>query len=260
MRQFKIRKEDKGFYKFLTHAVRIFKKPAKIINTTARPLAHKAIFASNHCGARGPFNLTCAFRKLRHNVMTWSACETGGTFRERWRYLYHVFYRQKLHYGKFRAWLLACVLAPIYRMVFGYAGLLPVFKGPRIKKTYDYTLRALDEDVSVLIFPEDSSKGYEEIPKEFFRGFLVAAKIYLKKTGEDVPIYPLYYAPRKKKAYVGDPLFYGELALRMDETAMCKLFLDRIRDLAADYGEPDEEITAAPQIAIESLQIRTEKL
>lgn len=240
MGKFKIRKEDRGFYKFLTYAVRIFKKPADIVNTTAHPLASKAIIAANHCGARGPFNLTCAFRKAKHNVMTWSAYETGGTFSERWKYLYHVFYRQKLHYGKVKSWLLATILAPIYKIVFGYAGLLPVFRGTRIKKTYDYTMRALDENVSVLIFPEDSSKGYEEIPKEFFRGFLVAAKIYLQKTGEDVPVYPMYYAPHKKKAYVGDPLYYGELSGRMNETAMCTLFLDRIRELAMKFGDKSD--------------------
>ena len=247
MGEFKIRKEDKGFYKFLTRAVRIFKKPADIINTTGEPLAHKAIFAANHCGAKGPFNLTCGFRKLGHNAMIWSAYETGGSFRERWNYLYHVFYRQKLHYGKVKSWLLASILAPIYKLVFGYAGLLPVFKGTRIKKTYDYTMRVLDEDVSVVIFPEDSSKGYEELPKEFFRGFLVAAKIYLQKTGEDVPVYPMYYACSRKKAYVGDPLFYGELAGQMNETDMCRLFLDRIRELAIKYGDKsDVEPTPAP--------------
>ena len=247
MGEFKIRKEDKGFYKFLTRAVRIFKKPAEIINTTEQPLAHKAIFASNHCGAKGPFNLTCAFRKIAHNTMTWSAAETGGKPSERWRYLYHIFYRQKLHYGKVKSWLLACLLAPIYRLVFGYAGLLPVFKGMRIKKTYDYTLRALDEDVSVLIFPENSSKGYEEIPTEFYRGFLVAAKIYLQKTGRDIPVYPMYYASAQKKAYIGKPLYYGRLAERMDEKEMCELFLKRIGDLAETYGgDSDPACTSLP--------------
>ena len=175
--RFKVRKKDKGFDKVITHVVRIFKRPAEIVNTTDAPLEHKAIFVANHCGAKGPFNITTAFRKIDHDIMTWSAAETGGSLSERWKYFYHVFYHQKLHYSKPRSFISATLFAPIYPMVFRYAGLIPVYKGVRIKKTYNYTVRCLDEDVSVIIFPEDSSEGYREIPEEFYRGVVVAAKV-----------------------------------------------------------------------------------
>ena len=234
--RFKVRKKDKGFDKVITHVVRIFKRPAEIVNTTDAPLEHKAIFVANHCGAKGPFNITTAFRKIDHDIMTWSAAETGGSLSERWKYFYHVFYHQKLHYSKPRSFISATLFAPIYPMVFRYAGLIPVYKGVRIKKTYNYTVRCLDEDVSVIIFPEDSSEGYREIPEEFYRGFVVAAKVYLGKTGIDVPIYPLYYAPHLKKAFVGEPLYYGQLSEEMSDNEMCVLFLEHIRELAAKYG------------------------
>ena len=90
--------------------------------------------------------------------------------------------------------------------------------------------------MSVIIFPEDSSEGYREIPEEFYRGFVVAAKVYPGKTGIDVPIYPLYYAPHLKKPFVGEPLYYGRRSEEMSDNEMCVLFLERIRELAAKYG------------------------
>lgn len=245
MRGFKVRKEDRGFNKFLTKAVRIFKRPADIVNTEDAPLEHKAIFVSNHCGAKGPFNLTTAFRKIDHKIMTWSSWETGGNFRERWNYFYHIFYRKKLHYSRPRAWISATLFAPIYPVVFRYAGLIPVYRGTKIKTTYEYTMQALDEDVSVIIFPENSENGYDELPAEFRRGFLLAARLYLKTRGADIPIYPVYYCPGRKKAYIGEPLYYGELSECMTENEMCEEFVRRIHALAERYGNGMNEAPVA---------------
>lgn len=250
MRKFRVRKEDKGFNKFLTHAVRIFKRPADIVNTGSQPLSHKAIFAANHCGAKGPFNLTTAFRKINHNIMTWSAWETGGNLRERWHYFYHVFYKQKLHYPALGAWLSATFFAPIYPIVFRYAGLIPVFRGTKVKRTYEYTMRCLDEDVSVIVFPENSEEGYNELPKEFHRGFLLAAKLYLASRGEDIPIYPTYYCPSRKKAFIGEPLYYGEMSRTMTENEMCEEFVERIRSLARRFGSGADEVPAEDEEAV----------
>ena len=101
------------------------------------PLQHKAIFAANHCGARGPFNLTTAFRKINHNIMTWSSWETGGNLKDRWNYFYHIFYRKKLHYPAPVAWMSAMLVAPVYPIIFRYAGLIPVYRGTKIKRTYN---------------------------------------------------------------------------------------------------------------------------
>lgn len=242
MRTFKVRKDDKGFNKFLTKGAAVFKRPADIVNTGLTPLQHKAIFAANHCGARGPFNLTTAFRKINHNIMTWSSWETGGNLKDRWNYFYHIFYRKKLHYPAPVAWMSATLVAPVYPIIFRYAGLIPVYRGTKIKRTYNYTMQCLDEDVSVIIFPENSDEGYSELPEQFHRGFLLAAKLYLSTRGEDIPIYPTYYSPAQNKAFIGESLYYGEMARTMTEDDMCDEFVRRIRMLAGRYGGDRDEI------------------
>ena len=103
-------------------------------------------------------------------------------------------------------------------------------------------MQCLDEDVSVIIFPENSDEGYSELPEQFHRGFLLAAKLYLSTRGEDIPIYPTYYSPAQNKAFIGEPLYYGEMARTMTEDDMCDEFVRRIRMLAGRYGGDRDEI------------------
>ena len=58
--------------------------------------------------------------------------------------------------------------------------------------------------------------------KHFFSGFVMLAEQYYKKTGEDLPVFPIYYGRKKKKIVVEKPLYVQDFVkqgLKRDEIA-----------------------------------------
>ena len=57
----------------------------------------------------------------------------------------------------------------------------------------------------------NSSDGYHDILTEYFAGFLVLAKLYYKKTGENLTIYNMYYYRKKNTIIIKKATSYLEL-------------------------------------------------
>jgi hypothetical protein len=80
----------------------------------------------------------------------------------------------------------------------------------------------LDAGCAVSMYPEDSNNGYLEELTHFFSGFVMLSQKYFKKTGEDVPVFPVYWGRKGNKIIVGKPLYIQELmkeGLTRDEIA-----------------------------------------
>ncbi|MBP5686683.1 MAG: hypothetical protein J6W87_02750, partial [Clostridia bacterium] len=84
------------------------------------------------------------------------------------------------------------------------------------------SMKVLDANCSVAIFPEDSEKGYFSELKKIFSGFVTLADAYFRKTGEDVPVIPVYYGKERKAILIGKPLSVRDMAesgLKREEIA-----------------------------------------
>ncbi len=192
------------FFSTLAAILKVFKRRPEIINLSGGELADKAIYLSNHAGANGPLSYELFFPKL---LTCWGTHEMFGNVRERRNYLYHVFYRQKLHWGKFRAFFVATVFAPISRGFYRSIGLIPTYTDSRFISSIKISCKILDENHPLLIFPEDSSRGYLNPPQGFNNGFVTMAKLYFKRRGEDVPVYPVYYLTKERKMVIAPPIY-----------------------------------------------------
>ena len=111
-----------------------------------------------------------------------------------------------------------------------------MYKGMKIMGTYTdmrflYTVRnsmdVLDSGASVVIFPEDSSDGYHDELKGAFPGFVMLAEQYYNKTGEDVPVIPLYYHHKTKRMIIAEPISLKKLR---DEGLDRYRIADKIKD------------------------------
>ena len=89
--------------------------------------------------------------------------------------------------------------------------IIPIYPDSRFRKTIKEAINALENGISVLIFPEDSSNGYYEQLTKFFGGFYILAKEYYKQTGKDIKIVNMYYHRKKNIIYVDNPKTYLEL-------------------------------------------------
>ena len=212
----------------------IFKKP-EIVSLSGE-VPNKAIYVANHAAMFGPvmYNLY-----LPATIAPWGAYPMTEGYKSRYRYLKDVYFIQKRHKSRFAATFLASFEAAL--SIYFYRGLrvIPSYNDTRFIKTIRKSMDMLNNDIGVLIFPEDSDEGYHEVLTDFYAGFVELAKYYRLKNGEDIPIYPVYYHAKKRKIVIGNPsklTDYTDKGMSRQEIAtdFCQqvnnLFFDYIKD------------------------------
>ncbi len=229
-KEYKVKKKRGCFFEFLKTVVKTFKKRPKIIDYNNGKIESRAIFIANHSGASGPFTFELFFPKY---FIPWGTHEMCGNYKMRWKYLYHIFYQQKLHYGKFRSFCLATSFGLISKSLYNATGLIGTYNDVRLLKTFKDSFKVLDEDIGLLIFPENSNDGYHELIKEYFRGFVSLAKIYYKKRNIDLPVYNIYYNKKHNKMLIDKPIYINKLINedKMNEKDIADLFLKNSQQL-----------------------------
>ena len=193
----------------------------------------KCIIIANHNNKKGPMVYEFSL-PTRH--VTWGAYQMLGSYKMRFRYLRDVLYIQKNGVKKWKATIKAGFEAIF--SIYSYRGMkvIPSYPDARLRKTLQYSMDCLDNNFAISLFPEDSNKGYFDEMKHFFPGFVMLAEQYYKKTGEDLPVFPIYYGRKKKKIVVGKPLYVQDFVkqgLKRDEIA--EKFRLEVNKLYNDY-------------------------
>lgn len=196
------------FFHVIKFILNIFKRKPLIVNESGLPLDHAAIIVANHSGAAGPMDISLFFP---YPFIPWGAHQMKEGYRSRWNYAYHIFYRQKMKYGKFKSFVLATLLSIINKFLYVNMRLVPTYQDIRITKTMRDSLKHLNDNIPILIFPEDSSEGYEDEISHFNDGFVVLAAYAYNHRNIDLPIYPVYYSKHDRIIIIGQPLIYSEL-------------------------------------------------
>lgn len=229
-------KLKRGFFiRAIKVFLRLFKKKPRLIDNSGG-LERKAIYLSNHSGADGPLTYELYFPYL---LTCWGAHEMFGNVKERWNYLYRIFYRRKLHWGRGRAFFVATLFAPISKLIYRGIGLIPTYADGRFITSVKTSCRILDKDSPILIFPEDSSDGYNNPPESLNMGFITMAKLYYKMRGEDLPVYTAYLINEKhRKLAVAKPVYVNSLLKKgMTEEEICDLVLKTMQSLYYENSE-----------------------
>jgi hypothetical protein len=187
------------FIGLVKNVIKIFKKKHQIIGSK-KSLPETAIFITNHEGASGPITLNIFFPKI---LVPWGAHQMMSNYISRWKYLYHVFYRKKLKYGKFISFILASIFGLVSKIIYNGVFLIATFPDWRVRKTIQESLEHLHHHNSIVVFPEDSSGGYLDEIEAFHSGFVYLAQQFFYKNGKHIPIIPLYYHRKKCQIIIG---------------------------------------------------------
>lgn len=219
-------------WKCVSSVLRLFMKKPKIISLSGE-LPDKAIYVANHSAMFGPviYNLY-----LPKKVAQWGAYPMLGTYKERYRYLRDVYFMQKRHKNKAAATILAGFEA--FFSIFFYRGMnvLPSYNDSRFITTIRKSLRVLEQNFGVIIYPENSDEGYHEILKGFFAGFVELARCFKLRHHEDVPIYPVYYHAKKKMMVIGTPSKITDYTEKgMNRQQIAASFCQQVNDLFLKY-------------------------
>lgn len=174
----------------------------------AGEIPKKCVFVGNHASKKGPLGYEIS---LPTYTVKWGAYKMLGNFKERYDYLRNVLYLQKLHKGKFYATVKSFFEAIFSLFIYRGIKVIPSFPDARVLKTFTDSLKVLDNDMAVMVYPEDSSEGYFDEPTAYLNGFVGLSEYYYKKRGEDLPVYPVYLHLKSKKLIIGKPLKVNEL-------------------------------------------------
>lgn len=215
-------------YRILSAILRVFKKQPTIINLNDG-LEDQAIFVSNHSAASGPLTLSLYMPKL---FIPWGIHDMCEGYLARWKYLYHVFYQQKLGYSKVRSFFIATGFALISKILYRAMQVIPTYTDMRLMETIRLSTQAIDSNIPILVFPEDSSNGYHEVLTYYNSGFVYFAMQYHRKNDLDLPIYSVYYSKKDKAMIIDRPIYVQPLlAEGKNKEEIAELFRLRTNEL-----------------------------
>ena len=192
-----------------------------------------ALIVGNHTQMNGPICCELYFPTERY---TWCAGEMMH-LKEVPAYAYKDFWSAKPKYIRWFYKILSYIIAPLSVCIFNNANTIGVYRDTRIMSTFKKTLTKPCEGTSVVVFPEHD-KDYNHILCEFQDRFIDIAKMYYKKTGQELSFVPLYIAPYLRKMYLGKPIrFCAENSMEQERKRISRYLMTEITDIACSLPE-----------------------
>ena len=171
-------------------------------------ISNGAIILSNHEGTDAPMAMEIYLDKP---MRMWGAYEMNSGLIKLYKYQTKVYYHEKKHWNLFAARMFCLIASPLTNIFYKGLRLISTYRDYRFKRTIEESIDSLKSGESIIIYPEDSTKGYLDELEGFHAGFVVLAKTCLSK-GIDVPIYVSYYDKKQKKYLLDKPVKFSELA------------------------------------------------
>ena len=200
------RKNRTSFWRFISCILRIFVRKPKFY-FLGEEFSDQAIYLSNHVGAKVPLALELYFPK---EFRFWGVHSMNDNFKERYHYLSVTYFHKKKHINKFLSKIIAVVATPILGIFYWGIRLLPTYNDARLIPTIRKSIDILNENQSIVIFPEDSSNGYHDVLTHYYSGFYLLAKKAYEK-GIDLQIYNMYFHKKERVFVVDQPIKFSKL-------------------------------------------------
>ena len=214
-------------YRIIRWFVKLFYPKIQVAGTQNLPDS-PCLVVANHSQMNGPIACELYFPGKRY---TWCIGQMMH-LKEVPQYAFQDFWSEKPRYIRWFYKLLSYVIAPVSVCVFNNANTIAVYKDARIISTFKNTVKRLSEGANVVIFPEHDVP-YNHIICDFQDKFIDIARLYYKKTGQELCFVPMYLAPALKKAYLGKPIrFDHSLPIKQERERICALLMDEITSIA----------------------------
>ena len=214
-------------YRFIKGLVRLFYPKTEVVGGENLP-DEPCIVVGNHSQMNGPIACELYFPGKRY---TWCAGQMMQ-LKEVPGYAFADFWSEKPRYIRWFYKVLSYVIAPVSVCVFRNAHTIGVYRDARIISTFKNTVKRLSEGANVVIFPEHNVP-YNHILCDFQDRFIDIAKLYYKKTGQELQFVPMYIAPDLKTMYIGNPVsFCSEQPMEQERARICEYLKEEITKIA----------------------------
>ena len=182
-------------------------KAPEFIYLEGKPFEDGSLIISNHEGTDAPMSLEMYLDKP---VRMWGAHEMNSGLIKMYKYQTRVYYHEKKHWNLHLARLFCLIASPLTNLFYKGLNLISTYKDVRFVTTIKKSLTAIQNKENVVVYPEDSSKGYLATLEGFYAGFMVFAEACYKKK-VDLPIVVSYFRKEQKVFVFDKPIKYSEL-------------------------------------------------
>lgn len=201
-----VKSKRKWYFRFLKKIMKCrYKQPAFIY--LGEEFETGSIILSNHEGTDAPMSLEIYSGKP---LRMWGAHEMNSGLIKMYKYQSRVYYHEKKHWNLHLARLFCLIASPLTNLFYSGLNLISTYRDGRLSKTIKESVEAIKNGENIVIFPEDSTKGYLEELEGFYAGFALLAEACYKK-GINVPIFVTYFRKKDLVYIVDKPVLYSEL-------------------------------------------------
>lgn len=221
-----VKKKRKLWFRVLKNIMKIrYKRPAFIY--LGERFKFGSLILSNHEGTDAPMSLEIY---NPHPTRMWGAHEMNSGLRAMYKYQTRVYYHEKKHWNLHLARLFCLIASPLTNLFYKGLNLISSYRDARLMKTIKESIKALNRGESVVIYPENSEKGYLAELESFHYGFIILAEACLKK-GYDLPVYVTYFRKSDKVYIVDNPVMYSELSKGKTKEEIAEILRLRCNEL-----------------------------
>lgn len=202
----KPKKKRKLWFKLLKQVMRIrYKRPCFVY--LGEKFQPGGIILSNHEGTDAPMSL-----EIYNPTATrmWGAHEMNSGLKKMYKYQSEVYYHEKKHWNLFWAKAFCLIASPLTNMFYSGLNLISTYRDARLMNTIKESISAIKEGQCIVIYPEDSTKGYLSELEGFHAGFVILCET-LRRREIDVPVYVTYFKKEEKIYVIDKPIMYSEL-------------------------------------------------
>lgn len=202
----KFKQKRSGWFTVLKGVLKIWYRKPKFVFLGEKP-DKNAIILSNHEGSYAPLEMEIW---AQFPIRMWGTYEMNSGIKELYKYQSEIYFHQKKHWNLHLSRLFCLIAAPLTNLFYKGLRLISTYRDMRFLQTVKKSYEVIAQGENVVIFPEDSSKGYFKKLTEFYAGFTVFANHCLKK-GIDTSIYVSYYKKKERAFVFSEPMLYSKL-------------------------------------------------
>ncbi len=227
-------KKGKWWFRVLKRLMTMRYKSPEFVFLDGKPFENGSMILSNHEGTDAPMSLEMYLDKP---LRMWGTHEMNSGLKKMYSYQTRVYYHEKKHWNLHLARLFCLLASPLTNLFYSGFNLISTYRDARFVKTIKESQTAITNGESIVIYPEDSAKGYLSELEGFFAGFAVFAESSLKK-GIDVPVVVSYFK-KKEKIYIFDkPIKYSQIVAECgSREEIIKRLLNRCNELGKISAE-----------------------
>lgn len=216
-------------FRLIRGIVKIFYKKRKYIGLDNLP-NDPVIIASNHSQLHGPLSNEISYSRKKR---IWCIGQVMN-IKEAPKYNFNDFWSHKPKSIRWLFKIFAYVSAPLSVYLFSRADTIAVYKDSRIMSTFKETIKMLNKNNDIIIFPE-CQIPYNDIINDFQDKFIDVARLYYKRTNKELYFVPAYNAAKLKTISIGKPIkFNAKEPIEKQRKEICDYMKEEITKLSKE--------------------------